>query len=225
MLRYNLFGALIALVVLSTGAHAFGVYKTVDANGNVVYTDKPPENKNYDVIKTPATAPPPAKSPPATAPTDTPAAGSRGAKSATRANKNNANAPASTEPDPALEQAVIGVLGIENLVRQTETICFNAFPTHAKKYLDAADQWRQRNGDTVSLAQRVLALAFAAKDRQLIEAGIRSNNQQQLSGVTSAPTASKINWCDRSSGEIANGVMDVHNKQKFISPLQNYRVP
>lgn len=224
MLRYKLVGTFIALVVLSSAAHA-GVYKTVDANGNVVYADKPPENKNYDVIKAPAASPPPANTTPAITPTDTPATGSRGAKSATRANKNGSGAPTNTTPDPALEQAVIGVLGIEDLVRRTETTCLNALPTQAKKYLGAAERWRQRNGDTVSQAKRALAQAFAAQHRQVIETSIRSNNQQQLSGVTSAPMASKISWCDRSSEEIANGAMDVHNKQKFISPLQNYRAP
>jgi hypothetical protein len=216
-------------LTLAGGSFAQGIYKSIGPDGKVVYSDKPPGSATdkYDVVRAPASAP---QARAGTGAVDQSAGvaepsspGRHAAKRATRAEPSRSEPPAEPAVDPAIEKAVIGVLGLEDLVLQTEDICIRALPTSMRKYGDAAAGWKQRNGAVVTQMRSVLSQAFVASQRQLIEAGVKSRNQQALSSVVNAPTASKIKWCDQSSDDINKGTLDPARKDNLASPLMNYR--
>ena len=133
-------------------------------------------------------------------------------------------APPADTVDPSVEKAVIGVLGLEDVVRQMEALCTRTLPTSMKRYGGAADGWKQRNGVIVTRARKVLADAFNPTTRNMIEVGIKTRNENTLAPVNSAPAAKRIEWCDKSSDDIARGVMDAFNKDKLSQPLAAYRM-
>ena len=237
-------GLLTSIVLLALGglnlnsAQAQVLYKSVGPDGKVVYSDQPPASNQYNVLSRPATA-----SNPATATATTPAPSNSTASNTDntmllkgQAKKALALAPAPVAPaptttavtppkplDPALEGAVVGTLGVENLVTQTEKICLETLPTSFKRYSSATEGWQSRNADLVKQAKLALSKAFAASDRPLLQAAIAANNDNMLKRVKEADRYSRIKWCDQSSEEISIGKMDISSKPKLATPLLAYR--
>jgi hypothetical protein len=234
--------ATIALAVGPACVHAQGLYKIVGPDGRVTYSDQPPAsvgpNGRIDVLREPKgrVLVPPAPAPAPVASGDPSAANDAAAhhgrpKAATmphprQAAHASAVAAASTGAPPvappidaAVEAAVIGVLGIEDVVRRTESICVSTLPTSARRYSGAVDEWSRRNTRTVVVARRVLSREFDVEKRELVEAGIARRTADQVEKIVEAPPAVRIAWCDRSAAEIAGGRMDVHDKPKLAGPL------
>ncbi len=234
--------ATIALAVGPACVHAQGLYKIVGPDGRVTYSDHPPPsvgpNGRIDVLRAPKG---PALVPPAPAPGPV-ASGDSGAandaasrlgrsKAATMPDTRQAahasavtaattGAPPAAAPiDPAVEAAVIGVLGVEDVVRRTESICVSTLPTSARRYSGAVDEWTRRNTRTVFVARRMLSREFDVEKREQIEAGIARRSAEQFENIVEAPPAVRIAWCDRWAAEIAGGRMDVHDKPKLAGPL------
>jgi len=214
------------LLVITAAAQAQGVYKTIGPDGKVIYTDTPPGGeRTYSSTKPPAPA--------AKAPTG-PAARAGDASAPERsayAKKAGRAEPAGAAPAPAvspnvqeskaLERAVIGVLGLEDLVLRTEKLCNQTLPTSMGKYSGAVDGWKQRNGGAAAKARTVLADAFTSAERQLIETGLRFRNESTLTQVAQASAHQRIQWCDQSAGEINAGKLDP--KANLTGPIFGYR--
>ncbi len=233
-------------ISLSVSAIAQTVYKTIGPDGKVVYTDQPPtDNKSkQSTLNVPTTraASPAASTKDAAATSakstaETMPTSNSGAKKATRTDavaggtalgagvattNSAASVPSKPATDPAIEKAIIGVLGMEEMMKQSVAICLRTLPTSMMKYSRAADGWRDRNGALVAQSRRALASAFDGPQRQQIEQGIQAKNQQLLAPVFDAPTASRIKWCDNSVNEINNGALDVHNRPVLSAPLMAY---
>jgi hypothetical protein len=233
---------IILLMAAAHGLLAQSVYKSVGPDGKIVYTDKPPTTADTQssVINMPSQAQmqvPPQTQPELQSPTKKPtpvsadAATSQGSKRATAKQAQRAEvprndaqaAPAASKVDPALEKAVIGVMGYEDLVRLSEDVCMSTLPTSFKKYNAATDGWKQRNAAILSQRQRVFSQVFNASERQQIEAGVKARTQQMFAPIVNAPTASKIKWCDQTVDELNKGAMDMHNKPNLSTPLMSYR--
>ena len=204
--------ALLAMTMAHTDASAGGVYKIIGPDGKISFSDKPPADAatsdKIDVIRT------------QTVPLSSQPSNNAGAAAKPAAVTPSINNQATAkDPNPAVEKAIIGVLGYEDLVKQTETLCARTLPTSSQKYSGAAEGWRSRNGALVNQAHQTLADKFTEPQRQLIESGIRAKNNAALQSVTAASTASKISWCDNSSDAIKEGTMDVFNKANLSAPL------
>lgn len=208
--------AMLALAASLPLAHAQGVYRIVGQDGRVTYSDQPPpggaQNGRIDVLRPPATtvhsgagragqSAVEASPPPAVA---RPAAHSRAAA-----------------PDDSIEAAVIGVLGLEDAVRRTETICVSTQPASARRYSAAVDDWARRNARPVLVARQTLSRAPDARTRDRIEEGVRQANVQRFEALGDATDGDRVAWCDRSVAEIAAGRMDVHDKPRLVGPLAN----
>jgi hypothetical protein len=206
--------ALLALVASSPLADAQGLYRTVGADGRVTYSDHPPAsvspNGRIDVMRAPGgdkrggvggEAYPSGRAEP-----------SQGPRQAT-------SAPIGRAPDPAVEAAVIGVLGMEDLVRRTETICVSSHPASARRVSGAVDDWVRRNARTVLSARRILAREFDVEKRERIEEGWRGQNAGRFEAIAGVPDARVAAWCDRSVVEIVSGQMDVYDKPRLTGPL------
>jgi hypothetical protein len=217
------------MTIVHAGASAAGVYKIIGPDGKVSFSDKPPADAattdKLDVVRTP-TEPLSARAANDASVVSAPevkATQKNAAKQAVAVDESQRRFATAADPDPATEKAIIGVLGYEDLVRQTETLCVHTLPTSYERYSGAADGWRSRNAALVAQAHQVLAEQYSSPQRQTIESGIRAKNNASLMPVTSAPTASKINWCDSSSDAIKSGTMDVYNKSTLSTPLVKTR--
>ena len=180
------------------------ICKTVGPDGSVVYTDRPTASCNTEPeaatekVVAPREVPVTAEPQPTTSVSST--------KRATRAESEIVPAP--TALDPAIEKAVIGVLGLQDMVERTRSFCVKVLPTSARRYDAAADSWQQRNAGTVAKARRALAQTFVPQQQQLISQGVQQRNQQSLERVVVAPKASQIKWCDESADEVEARALD-----------------
>ncbi len=238
----------ILAVLLSCSAQA-AVYKIVGPDGKITYSDHPPDTPDarYDLVGKAA----PARDELAAKASsgDAPAAVVRTlgdktpvqSKKVTSArfgsdDKTGVQAVAATQPvdaapaapaPSALEGAIIGVLGIEDIVRQTEDICVKTLPTSFARYSQAATEWRQRNRVVVMQAHHAIAQGFNAGNgvdvEQRIENAIRAKNQGMFAPIQQASVAERIRWCDNSVDEIHGGSMDFAGKPKLTEPLRGYR--
>lgn len=219
---------------LMNAAMAQPVYKTVGPDGKITFSDEPPAAGKTTALEGYGPPPPkePAPDPRAKAAELTRQAQERysakSAKAATAAAPAvPAAQPAATQAtiDPALGEAVIGVLGFEDIVKQTENLCIATLPTSFKKYGGAADGWRQRNAAVLQQQRMISAQAFTAAQRSTIGNVVKTKNAEQLAPVLKAPTASKIKWCDQSADEMNRGVLDFSKHQTWINTLGNWRAP
>jgi cell pole-organizing protein PopZ len=214
-------------ILFTCSVHAMGIYKTVGPDGKVTYSDQPP-----------ATADARDNSLASSANTVGAAANTSSQKSATRAQQtagpsgDTALLPvaAITAPVSAAspqESAIIGVLSVEDIVRQTEDMCNQTQPSASAKYSDAASEWRRRNRVPVMQAHHAVAQAFnnvnGAVSEQRIENAIRVKSHGILHPILQAPTTEKLRWCDNAVDQMRGGALDVADKPTLTEPLRSYR--
>ncbi len=131
--------------------------------------------------------------------------------------------PATRVSHQELEGALIGVLGIENLVMQTEAMCIRTEPSAQKKYSDSANGWKLRNAVTVDLAHQLFSEVFAPAKRQGIESIIHSKNELDMAIIEDSPMPHRIQWCNKSAAKMKDGEIDVYNNSSLTTPLKKYR--
>lgn len=219
-----------ALVLGSTVFHAQaqGLYRIVGADGRVTYSDQAPaalpQAGRVDVMRGASgiVQQGPVGQPvgyrreapaPAVAPRSAPSGPSG------LSGPSGSSAPATKSADPSVEAAVIDVLGMEDIVRRTETICVSTAPAAARRYSAAVDDWARRNARSVLAARRVLTREFDVERRDRVESGVRALSAARFGALGDAPEARVIAWCDRSVAEMAAGQMDVQGRMRLHGPL------
>jgi hypothetical protein len=204
----------LALAAMVSLVQAQGLYRIVAPDGRVTYSDHPPatggQSARVDLMRVPASTAQGAAGQAAPSDTD--------ATTALPGGRTASNA-GSKSSDATIEAAIIGVLGAEDAVRRTETICVSTQPSAARRYAAAVDDWARRNARPVLVARRVLSRENDARRRERIEAGVRDSNAQRFEALAAAAEASRVAWCDRSVAEIAAGRMDIHDKPNLAGPL------
>ena len=196
------------------------ICKTVGPDGAVTYTDRPgadacdeqaaatspsSADKNAGAARAGAQARPPVVS----------ASPAPGAKQAPAEAPAAAAAPAAT-----VETAVIGILGIEDLVQRSYEFCLGVLPSSAARYGNAADGWRDRNATATTKMRRALMQTFNGPQQKTMIEGVKGRNQRQLDPVISAAKASQIKWCDQTAGEIDARALDI--KSTLLAPLSSF---
>ncbi|MGH8492833.1 MAG: DUF4124 domain-containing protein [Moraxellaceae bacterium] len=210
------------LMLCVMAVHAQPVYKTVGPDGKITFSDEPPAEGKTTALDGygPALPKVPEKSA-----SERAAAASRIAGDQYKAKQAQAGSPAATPAplDPALGQAIVGVLGFEDLVRQMEKLCTTTLPISFRKYGDAAFDWRQRNADILKQARSAMAGVLNADQRQKFEKVVEDKTFQMMDPIVKAPTASRIQWCDQSADEINSGKLDPQKKPAWVSALAQAR--
>lgn len=121
--------------------------------------------------------------------------------------------------DPAIESAAITVLTMEDLVRQTESICMKSRPTSMTRYQAAVDAWRTRNGAIASQARHALDQPVREMTLGAVQEAIKVRNERTLSPVNAASATARTTWCDRSMDELTAGKLDIFHKSELSGPL------
>lgn len=234
------------MVVAAAGAQAQAVYRTVGPDGKVIFSDKPPVDSTSNVTvsgkpKAPLPERPgsgaldaatglPANSPQAARAAAASAAAAAAAADAADRKLGPMRAPPAAPPpnntgpaDPALARAVAAGLAHESLVTQMEDICLRTLPTSSKRYT-VSEAWKQRNVALLNKMRMVLADNFAGAQRVAINADMKAEVEKTLGPVDKATPAARIKWCDKSSDEVASGVMDLAVKANIAQPLNAYKL-
>jgi hypothetical protein len=209
----------VLLFLLPALVSAQAVYKTVGPDGKVTFSDEPPAEGKATALE--GYRPPVAKTPEKTS-------ADRAAEVRQQALERHqakralpaATTAAAPAPDPALGQAIIGVLVFEGMVQQTEKLCISTLPTSFKRYGAAAEGWRQRNATILQQARTLMAQVLSVEERQMLEKTVAAKNTEQMAEVVRAPAAARIKWCDRSAREISEGAVDPQKRQAWVNALQ-----
>jgi hypothetical protein len=208
---------LLGLVCTSAGAGP--VYKIVGPDGKVTFSDKPPVEATsaaYQVVGGRSGAE-------AIASSGSPANAAGAELRAASGTEPKAAAPADTPirsaPSVAIEGAIRGVLGIEDIVKRTEAVCIDTLPTSSEQYGAATKAWQSRNGAVVARARELLASEFDAGEQSAVAAGLRAKNDGMFAAVQAASTAARVSWCDESFATMNGGTMDVHDNLRLAGPL------
>lgn len=204
----------ILLLLPAPAVMAQAIYKVVGPDGKVTFSDRPATD---DARKVELLAvPPPPKD---AAPAESPAARAAEAYRAKRAAA--AAAPTAAPPpalSPELAKALMGAMGLEDLVAQSERLCLQTLPTSFKRYNAAAVDWGKRNMPALARS-RSLAQTMTAEQRIKLTAMVKEQTASSLAVVEKAPAAARIKWCDQSVDEINQGKLDVANKRAVWEPL------
>ncbi|MDO8328960.1 MAG: hypothetical protein Q7T36_00635 [Fluviicoccus sp.] len=219
----------ISILICATGsALAQPVYKIIGKDGKIIFSDSPPTEVGADFTVMGESN----QSSKATesAKKEHTQIGSSQVHDSLRvdAKKTQAAAPISKTPskpvvDVELERALNGIIIMEDLVQQTESLCLNALPSSFNRYNTAAVNWRNRNAAIITLQRKISSQVYDASMRRKLEAAVKLRNAKDLAPVVSADTWSKIKWCDKAFDEVNSGKMDVHNAPKLSVPVMNYR--
>lgn len=192
--------------LLVAGTASAKICKTVGPDGTVTYTDRPVDACDAEQATQSKSGSPAA-----------------GAKQATQKEGAPTQAPVpatSTAPVASTETAVIGILGIEDLVQRSYDFCLGVLPTSAVRYGNAADGWRDRNAAATRKMRRALMQTFSGPQQKTMIEGVKARNQRQLDPVAASPKDAQIKWCDQTAGEIDNKALDI--KDTLLAPLASF---
>ncbi|MFP5430501.1 MAG: hypothetical protein ACLGHE_05915 [Gammaproteobacteria bacterium] len=212
-----------ALLLATPAAMAQAIYKVVGPDGKVTFSDRPADGdaRKVDVLVPPA----PREEATGAASTVSPAARAAEAYRAKRAAA-AVTPPATPAPaamSPELAQAIVGAMGLEDLVAQSERLCIQTLPTSFKRYNAAASDWGRRNLPALART-RSLVQTMTSDQRVGLTALVKQQTASALAVVEKASMHARIKWCDQSVGEINEGKLDVANKPAVWGALMRGQV-
>jgi len=197
----------IMVSMMVSGTAIAKICKTIGPDGSVTYTDRPSASCDTEAASQQLTS-------------ATEASGKQPKQNARAKPAVQSSSSASPAADAALEKAVVGVMGLEDLVQRSYAFCAGVLPASSIRYGVAADGWRERNAVAVAQSRRALSNSFDASQQRLIIEGVHLRNEQSLATVVSAPKNSQIKWCDQTVGEVDARALDV--KENLKAPLSVY---
>ena len=193
--------------LLIAGTASAKICKTVGPDGTVTYTDRPADACDAEQAAQSKAGEP-----------------ASGAKQATRKEGAPSETPAApvtaAAPVTSAETAVVGILGIEDLVQRSYDFCTGVLPTSVVRYGNAADGWRDRNAKATMKMRRALNQTFNGPQQKSMIEGVKARNQKQLAPVVSAPKEAQIKWCDQTASEIESKALDI--KDTLLAPLATF---
>lgn len=205
-------------------AVAQAIYKVVGPDGKVTFSDKPDgEGAQAVDVKVPPSSRQDAVTEEAPVSPATRAADAYRAKRAARPEPAAAPAPAQAPVvNPALAKAILGTMGMEDLVLQTERLCVQTLPTSFKRYNGAAAGWSKRNEPAMA-RYRSLIQVMPHDQRAKLTAVVKQQTMSALAVVEKASMHSRIKWCDQSVDELNQGKLDIARKPELWGPLMQAR--
>lgn len=180
------------------------IYKSLGADGQVVYSNVAPKNKSTPV----AILQPPVGQQPAL-------------RSAPRPKPQPAAHSGNEMLSPDVVGAVANVMGMSHLVSSTRDFCIATLPASLRRYSSAAVGWQQRNATVVAKKNKVLSMS----DRDLVASALSGDmlrlTEDMMRPIKQAGTAERIKWCDKTIEDVDRGVLDLVGRAS-ITPLMNY---
>jgi hypothetical protein len=195
---------LVLLGALAPSLASAEIYKSLGPDGQVVYSNVAPKNKDTPVAILQAPA---------------------GQQVAIRS-------PARPKPQPVAHSgnemltpdvvgAVANVMGMSHLVSTARDFCVAAAPASLKRYSSAATAWQQRNAVVVAKKDKVLSVSDRGLIGSALSGDMRQLTEDMMRPIKQAGIAERIKWCDKTIEDVDRGMLDLVGRAS-ISPLMNY---
>jgi Kef-type K+ transport system membrane component KefB len=235
----SLLSPTLAALLAASIAHSVQAqtYRIVAPDGKVTFSDRRPTDPSLQTSEVGHAPPPASLFAPGAVPLDAPAGASAPAtasgKHAKHALANSGTAPAGNPPTPAaatgvpfppgLPEAVLIVIGKEDIVQTVWDVCTRTLPTSFARYDDAVRTWRRRNETMILKADHILFSAFTVDQRALVHSTAQERLRATMAQIWAGTPAQKIKWCDKSADDLAAGGLDLIGDQKVSGPSRASR--
>lgn len=214
---------LFSLAALLTSASVSAeIYKSVGANGKVIYTNVPGAGKAAAGTVVP---PPLVRRAGGSAPLvaavrmDAPQPAVR--RVAAPLSGRTAAGDGSHILTPDVIGAVANVMGVAQLVSSSRAFCVAAMPTAYKRYSSAAQGWENRNSAVVAQKDRVLSHPVQQLVAESLSADMVRKTASLMKPITLSDTAARVQWCDKAFADVDRGALDLVGRPS-VAPLMNY---
>ncbi|MFB9246046.1 DUF4124 domain-containing protein [Massilia antarctica] len=205
----------IAAALICCAASAQQMYKSVGPDGKVTFSDRPQNGDKLKVsvmkgsVLRAVEGPPPAQ--PKIAP---PPKGSG-------ADPSGGGISAAGVPSPELQHAVLVVALMSEVAAKFEPVCANVAP-QSKKFVTAANGWKQRNSTFIEKQRRAMADMSPAK-RTALQGEVAAKIHEAMAEVLAQSASGQAHWCDKATVDMSGGSNDVANNADVALPLITYK--
>lgn len=210
---YAVFGTLVCCC--STAAQE--MYKSVGPDGKVTFSDRPPSSDKAKVSVMKASVLRPLEGPPPAQPKIAPPAGLASGQNGAPAAGGMSNG----IPSPELQHAMLVVMLMSEVAGKFEPVCTSAAP-QSKKFMNAANGWKQRNGTFIEQQKRATSDMAPAK-RAALQGEVAAKINEAMTEVVALSTPGRVKWCDKATLDMSSGLNDVANNAAVAVPLITYK--
>jgi hypothetical protein len=124
---------------------------------------------------------------------------------------------------PGLPDAVFDVIVHQFFVQTLVETCSRVRPAFSDRYLGTVRNWRDRNADILARSGRITFTRFTAEQRDILRSTGRARLQQLLP-PPDASEADKMQWCDRTSTDLARHQMELVGDAR-VAPIVDFEMP
>ncbi|MDQ1835056.1 DUF4124 domain-containing protein [Massilia scottii] len=205
----------IIAALICCAASAQQMYKTVGPDGKVTFSDRPQNGDKLKVsvmkgsvlraVEGPVPAQPKIAPPP----------------KANGADASGGGISAAGVPSPELQHAVLVVALMSEVAAKFEPVCSNAAPL-SKKFVTAANGWKQRNSSFIEKQRRAMADMAPAR-RTALQGEVAAKIHEVMAEVLGQSASGRVQWCDKASLDMSGGTNDVVNNVDVAMPLITYK--
>ena len=110
---------------------------------------------------------------------------------------------------PDIIGAVANVMGVAQLVSSSREFCAGAMPSAHKRYAMAALGWDQRNSAVVAQKDRILSHPVQHMVAESLSADMHRKTADLMHPVKQSTPAARIVWCDKAFADVDRGVLDL----------------
>ncbi|NHZ83116.1 DUF4124 domain-containing protein [Massilia sp. CCM 8695] len=203
-----------ALICCAAPASA-QMYKTVGPDGKVTFSDRPQNGDKLKVSVMKGSVLRAVEGPVPAQPKIAPAPKSGGADAS------GGGISAAGVPSPELQHAVLVVALMSEVAAKFEPVCANVAP-HSKKFVTAANGWKQRNASFIEKQRRAMADMSPVK-RTALQGEVAAKIHEAMAEVLAQSASGQANWCDKATVDMSGGSNDVANNADVALPLITYK--
>lgn len=209
--------------LLATAPASAEIYKSIGADGKVIYTNVAPDkNVPTAVVQAPAVRGAVLSSSLAPGQRAGTLALARPGAGSVRPQGKSADFDAGGRIlTPDVISAVSNVMDVAQLVSSSREFCVAAQPASYKRYSSAADGWGQRNSAVVQQKDKVLSHPVQQMVAEALNADMVRKTASLMQPVKQSSTADRIQWCDKAFADVDRGVLDLVGRPS-IAPLMNF---
>ena len=110
---------------------------------------------------------------------------------------------------PDIIGAVANVMGVAQLVSSSREFCAATMPSARKRYALAALGWDQRNSAVVAQKDRILSHPVQHMVAESLSAEMHRKTANLMHPVKQSTPAARVVWCNKAFADVDRGVLDL----------------
>lgn len=207
------------LLALAGGATAQQMYKVVDANGKVTFSDRPQadDKAKLSVMQSYTLRP---VQRPKTAQEKAALANAR--RDAANARRAAANATPAPVVPAEVEELMVTIMGLSAFGGRFEIFCSDN-ESEGRAFSAATLAWKQRNMLAVEQQRRLLMLVLPPARRAELISREENLLAEEIAKVSGRTSDGRKQWCEGVVAELNSGRSDVNNPEMMAIPIIPYK--